>query len=102
MRLPRIRHGTLAQVAELAPCKLDAPRSALGARRQQVHDGERGQRLAAARLSHNTERLTTIDVERHTLHSPQSARRHGQLDVQILHREHALVHLHLAADPNST
>ena len=39
--------------------------------RQQIHDGERGQRLAAGRPSHNTERLTTIDVERHTLYGPQ-------------------------------
>ena len=68
-----VGHGALAGAREVAALELQPRRRPQGAWRQQVHDGERRQRLAAARLADDAQRLAAIDVKRHALHRVQAS-----------------------------
>ena len=88
-----VGHLALADAVEhVAAGELQPPGRALRACRQQVHDRQRGQRLAAAGFADDAHRLAAIDMKRHALHRMQRARRHRQVDAQVLDREDALAH----------
>src|SRR6185295_7024128 len=59
---------------------------------QQVHDGERGQGLAAAGLADDAKGLAAIDMQGDSLHGMQRAGWDRQRHAQVIDREDALAH----------
>src|SRR5690606_9884347 len=74
----------LAQGCQIAPAEADFAFQA-GARRQQLHDGQRGGGLAAARLAHQRDRLALPNREIQVLHRVETPLRTAEIDVQSAH-----------------
>ena len=64
-----VHHAALVELSSIVP----AARLQVG--RQQVEHGQRGRRLAAARLAGQAERLAAAQLERHVVDDPHLAAR---------------------------
>ena len=88
MRLPRsalTRRGDAAGGPRRRSDRLVARRVAAAG--QQAHHRERRDRLAAAGLADEAQRLAALDLERHVAHRVQRAARRGDVDAEALDLE---------------
>ncbi len=85
-----IRHAAFADFENIDAVVLQLVGAADGLRRQQIHDGKRCERLAAAGLADDAERLAAVQVKAHALHRVQHARRHRDVHGEVLDLENAL------------
>ena len=66
------RHRAVGERRQVGPGKVHARCAALPAAREQAHDGERGDRLAAAGLADQAMRLALLDPQRGAAHRARS------------------------------
>ncbi len=62
------RHAAIVELQKIVALEAEAFGRAMTAARQQVHDGERGHRLAAARFAHQAMGLAALDRDRGAAH----------------------------------
>ena len=84
---PDVGHLSLREPEEILAVEREPPRASLRARGQEVHERERGQRLAATRFADDGEGAAPLDPEADLLHRVQHPGRHRDLDAQLLDRE---------------
>jgi hypothetical protein len=77
----------LGEAEERPAAKRDRFGRQAGRARQETHDGERGQALAAARFADDRERLAGGDGEVDAAHGPGRPARHRDLDPEAAHLE---------------
>ena len=70
---------------QILAAKRQLRRRARAPRRQQPHQRERGQRLAAARFADEAQRLAALQREVHAAHGAQKARGRRNLHAQIVY-----------------
>ena len=81
-------HLVVGEIEQVAPLEQDAARgNAGGVLGQQPHDGERGNRLAAAGFADDGHDLAAVDAVGNAVDRADGAARGLEADVQILHLE---------------
>ncbi|MNS52189.1 hypothetical protein D3C72_848990 [compost metagenome] len=86
--------ATAARGGQVFAQHRQAARGALGGLGQQAHDGQRGHRLAAARLTHQAQRFAAPDLERHVAHRVQRPARRGDVHRQPLYVQNNFLFVH--------
>ena len=90
MRLPRNVAIWLSRArAQVGAVEFEPRHAAPGRARQQVHEGQRRQRLAAARFADQAQRLALAEREGDAAHGVQHAGGRRNVDAQVLDREEA-------------
>jgi hypothetical protein len=80
-----LAHLVFREVEQVAALEQDAAGDhAPGGLRKQAHDGERRNRLAAARLADQRNDFAGLDPVGHPLHRAHHALRGDEMDVQVL------------------
>src|SRR6266850_4021478 len=72
------------KLVDALPFEPDLARGEAPRRLEQPHDGEAGERLAGARLSHHAEHFAARHGERHVIDRDQRAAPRAELDPQVL------------------